>query len=681
MQRNVQCMIGRMLGALAACLVLLTAPAAFAAERYALLIGNAEYEDAEPLENPLNDIDLVGEALERADFDVTRVTDADNLAMLSALNTFTRRAEKAQDPVIFVYFSGYAVQLDGDNFLLPTDASGRTMTGLRNRSLPVSQVSDTLRGIGKGLKVVLFDAAHENPFPTLRDIPDGLAEPKNATGIHYAYAAAPGTAYDYEGTPISPFASAFVDAISIPGLALEDAFRKVGDIVKERSKGRQEIWQSDADYGKFALNPDDDKVDAAEIAFYEFASLSDNREAYDRYLSRYPKGIFATIAQRKIDLLGKRFEREHEDTGNLPYLTFSNDQHDPCGRFSFNNSDRRLGDLYKDGQLALVDFRFWAPPESCEDISYFTTVYSHERLRNIITSAGIPERRIRVATQDDLSPSEERAIYDYFDEDRRGYAQSLMFRAINDERRHGFGVAVKTPDDNAREYVDEIDCGDGCLRLRGLVRLRDNSVRSLEDYELEFVDVRRLGYFDRYRDLLRDFPADAHASNDHSSHEMKPETKTDAYADNGKAAADGYGSDADPYRVARSVAGWDIVADLGSDRRFLNCRATRRGDGDRSAAFRLYGDGHVTFGFQDASYDYADSHASDAKYWIDDDKGYDVSGKAYGRQEIAYDLGSDRSVIEALKRGNHIRIGDISTSLKGSTAMLNDLQACVGAFH
>lgn len=664
-----------MIGALAACLFLLAAPAAFAAERYALLIGNAEYEDAEPLENPLNDIDLVAEALERADFGVTRVTDADNLAMLSALNNFTRVAEKAEDPILFVYFSGYAVQIDGDNYLLPTDASGRTLTGLRNRSLAVSQVSDTLRELGKGLKVVLFDAAHENPFLTLRDIPDGLAEPKNGSGIHYAYASAPGTSYDYEGTPISPFASAFVDAVSIPGIALEDAFRKVGDIVKERSKGKQEIWQSDANYGKFALSTKDDKVDEAEIAFYEFASLSDNREAYDRYLSRYPEGIFSTIAQRKIDLLGKRFERTHEDTGNLPYLTFSNDKRDPCGRFSFNDSDRRLGDLYKDGQLVLVDFSFWAPPESCDYISYFTTVYSRERLRNIITSASIPERRIYVGSQDDLSPSEERAIYDYFDEDRRGYAQSLMFRAINDERRHGFGVAVKTPDDSAREYIDEIDCGDGCLRFRGLVRFRDNSVRSLEDYELEFVDVRRLGYYDRYQDLLRDFPVSDHASNDHAA-------MTDAYASGSSSRHDdSYGSDADPYRASRSVGGWDIVADFGSDRRFLNCRATRRGDGDRFAAFRWYDDGHLTFGFQDTAYDYADSYASDAKYWIDDGQGYDIKGKAYGRQEIAYDLGSDRSIIDALRRGNHIRIGDVRTSLKGSSAMLADLQACVAAFR
>ena len=40
-----------------------------------------------------------------------------------------------------------------------------------------------------------------------------------------------------------------------------------------------------------------------------------------------------------------------------------------------------------------------------------------------------------------------------------------------------------------------------------------------------------------------------------------------------------------------------------------------------------------------------------------------------------------QSVIDALRRGNHIRIGDVRTSLKGSSAMLDDLRACVGAFR
>ena len=640
---------------------LLLAPAAHAAERYALLIGNADYQDAEPLENPLNDIDLVGEALERADFDVTRVSDLDQLAMLSALNNFTRLAEKAGDPVLVVYFSGYAVQIDGDNYLLPVDASGRTRTGLRNRSLAAAQVADALRPVGKGLKVVLFDAAHENPFPMLRDLEPGLARPGNGEGVSYGYAAAPGAVADYGGTPISPYASAFVDAVAIPGVTLEEVFRRVHDIVKERSGGKQETWSSGEDFAGLAFGAKDDKADPAEIAFYEFAALADTREGYERYLSRYPEGIFASVASRKIELIGRRFDRDREDNGNIAFLTFSNDRHDPCGRFGFDGGERNLADRYKDGQLLLIDFSFWFPPESCDYISYFSTVYSHERLRNVITGASIPERRIYVATEDDLSPSEERAIHDYFDEDRRGYAQSLMFRAINEERRHGLGVAVKTPSDNAREYVDEIDCGRACLRFRGLVRFRDRSVRAGEDYEFEFVDVRRLGLYDRYRDALRDVPV----------HEAATAVSHDA----------GYGAAADPYRAVRKVGGWDVAADFSGDRRFANCHA-RRGEGKgRFASFRWYPDGRLTFGFEDTSYDYRDDYAVDGRYWIDDGEGFAARGIAHGRQEVAYDLGTDRRVIEALRRGNHIRIGDVRTSLKGSSAMLADLEACAAAFR
>ena len=660
-------------GALVAVVLLLLAPAASAAEqqRYALLIGNADYRDAEPLENPPNDIDLVGEALERLDFDVTRVSDLDQLGMLSALNNFTRLAEKAENPLLLVYYSGYAVQLDGENYLLPVDASGRTRTGLRSRSLPVSQVAEALKPIGTGLKVVLLDAAHENPYLLLRDIEDGLARPKDGDGLHYGYAAAPGTVGDYDGTPISPYASAFVDAVSIPGASLEEVFRRVHDIVKERSGGRQETWESNGDYGRLALGRKDAAVDEAEVSFYEFAALADNREGYERYLARYPQGIFAYIAERKIELLGRRFDRAQEDNGRIAYLSFSNDRHDPCGRLSFDGEDRHLSDRYKDGQLVLLDFSFRFPPERCDDVSYFSTVYSHERLRNVITGASIPERRIYVAREDDVSPSEERAIHAYFDEDRRGYAQSLMFRAVDEQRRHGLAVAVKTPDDNAREYVDEVDCGRSCLSFRGLVRFRDRSGRSGEDYEFEFVDVRRLGLYDRYRDALRDFPTREHAAVTHDT--------DDAYV--AQDAGDGYGAAADPYRNVRTVGGWEVVADFSGDRRFSNCRARRGEGGGRHASFRWYADGHLTFGFEDTSYDYRDDHAVDGRYWIDDGRGYDVRGTAYGRQEIAYDLGSDRAVVDALRRGNRLRLGDLAVSLRGSSAMLGDLQACVAAFR
>jgi hypothetical protein len=657
-------------------LVLLAAPSAIAAERYALLIGNAEYEDAEPLYSPVNDIDLVGEALERSDFTITKVVDATALEMISALNRFTREASRAENPVVVVYYSGYSVQIDGENYLLPVDVSGRTQTGIRNRSLPVRQVADALEDLGTGIRVVLLDSAHRRPFEELRDLDEGLARPKDS-GLLYGYAAAPGTVGDYDDSAISPFSSALADTLTIPGISLGEAFKRVRDTVKERTGGKQETWESSAQYGDLRFGRNGDKADDAEIAFYEFAALENNTASYDRYLARYPEGIFAYIAEKKIELLGKHFEPAHVDGGDFGLLTFANSERDPCGSFSFDSSDRHLGDRYKDGQLVLLDFRFWFPRESCDYLAYFSTVYAHERLRNVITSASIPERRIYVATRDDVSPSEERAIYDYFDDDRRGYAQSLMFRGIYDERRSSLAISVKSPSDEMREYIDEQDCGEYCLRFRALVRFQDRSGRHGEDYQFDFVDVRKLGLYDRYRDALRDFGHDSFASSEHASSSHQG---GDAYSGNSGASDDGYGKEADPYRDVRKVGGWDVVAEF-SNRKFLNCHASRRDRGDRLASFRWYPDGHLTFGYYDQTYDYRNDWKSEAKYWIDDGQGYDVRATAYSAQEVAYDLGSDRSVFDALRRGNTLRIGEERTSLKGSSAVLTDLQACVGAFR
>jgi hypothetical protein len=59
-------------------LVLLLLPFGVHAEgRLALLIGNQSYsEKIGPLKNPHNDIDLIGAALEKVGFKVTRIKDA-----------------------------------------------------------------------------------------------------------------------------------------------------------------------------------------------------------------------------------------------------------------------------------------------------------------------------------------------------------------------------------------------------------------------------------------------------------------------------------------------------------------------------------------------------------------------------------------------------------------------------
>ena len=96
---------------------------AAAAERVALVIGNSAYQNAEELPNPRNDAAAVAEALTRTGFEVDLKTDLDQLGLQHALRDFGLKAEAAD--VALVYYAGHGVQVAGENYLLPVDASAR----------------------------------------------------------------------------------------------------------------------------------------------------------------------------------------------------------------------------------------------------------------------------------------------------------------------------------------------------------------------------------------------------------------------------------------------------------------------------------------------------------------------------------------------------------------------------
>ncbi|WP_365834802.1 caspase family protein [Altererythrobacter sp.] len=122
-------MMLRMLGKIfvAASLLFAFIPTAVAAqEKMALLIGNSKYEQHpdgyswSALPNPVNDVEVVGEALEAIDFAVTVVSNGTKAEMSEALDRFS--AESADAEVVIFYFAGHGFEYDRRNFLVPIDA-------------------------------------------------------------------------------------------------------------------------------------------------------------------------------------------------------------------------------------------------------------------------------------------------------------------------------------------------------------------------------------------------------------------------------------------------------------------------------------------------------------------------------------------------------------------------------
>jgi formylglycine-generating enzyme required for sulfatase activity len=231
-----------------------SATGASAASRVALVIGNSAYQHADELPNPRNDATAIAEALRDADFKVLLKTDLDQLGMQHALRDFGLEAEGAD--VAVVYYAGHGVQVAGENYLLPVDASLERERDLLYEALPLNLVMGEVAQAQK-LGLVIIDACRDNPLAEQlrrvlgpirsRLVGDGLARMDNLpSNTMVAFATRPGdVAVDGSGAH-SPYTEALLKHIDEPGLELNLLFRKVRDTVLEETAYRQEPRTYDA---------------------------------------------------------------------------------------------------------------------------------------------------------------------------------------------------------------------------------------------------------------------------------------------------------------------------------------------------------------------------------------------------------------------------------------------------
>ena len=91
-------------------------------KRIALVIGNSGYQ-AEMLPTAANDAGLIAQTLQAAGFDVVGARDLDQDALRRSFRDFLDKATgSGTDTVAFIYFAGYGLQLEGENYFVPIDA-------------------------------------------------------------------------------------------------------------------------------------------------------------------------------------------------------------------------------------------------------------------------------------------------------------------------------------------------------------------------------------------------------------------------------------------------------------------------------------------------------------------------------------------------------------------------------
>jgi len=248
-----------------------------AQKRIALIIGNADYdlngridlsEAAEnearrtghrpDLANAINDARDIRDALARLGFDVSSYKEnASKVDMIALLDSFGRKVTAAgPDAIVLVYFSGHGMQIEGENFLIP---SGGQLVGADFSQMSASAMQAILSGVavptsflraqlkprtGDGVNIIILDACRNNPWDPARrgggGRGRGLADQDWGLGqTLIAFSTAPGTtAYDGAETDRnSPYTAALKATIGRPNLDVFNMFNTVSRTVEAQTRG------------------------------------------------------------------------------------------------------------------------------------------------------------------------------------------------------------------------------------------------------------------------------------------------------------------------------------------------------------------------------------------------------------------------------------------------------------
>ncbi len=226
-----------------------------ARKQVALVIGNSAYPNR-PLTNPLRDAQAMYRRLHELNFDVTLVTDADRKAMGQAIDRFVDKLSTGD--VALFYYSGHGMQVDGENYLIPVDFQGQNETDVRYDAHPAGRIQDRMERSGAQLNILILDACRDNPYRSAtRGGPGGLAAMSPGRGTFIAFATSPGhTASDNPNGRNGLFTGYLLDALSVPGLSLNDVFDLVRENVDSASKGQQLPWTLSSVVGRYSFLPD-----------------------------------------------------------------------------------------------------------------------------------------------------------------------------------------------------------------------------------------------------------------------------------------------------------------------------------------------------------------------------------------------------------------------------------------
>ncbi|UFZ01765.1 caspase family protein [Bradyrhizobium ontarionense] len=230
-------------------------PALAAGDRFALVIGNAKYPDAEaPLKEPINDARDLTDELKRDGFGVETLENANGDAMRRALERLYGKIKPGS--VALVFFSGFGVQSSRTSYMIPIDAQIWQEADVRRDGISLEQVLQEINSRGAGVKIALLDASRRNPYERrFRTASIGLAPVIAPSGTLVMYSAALSSVVSDTGRDRSLFVQELLKEIRVPDLTAEETLNRTRVGVTRASRSEQVPWISSSLAEDFSFVP------------------------------------------------------------------------------------------------------------------------------------------------------------------------------------------------------------------------------------------------------------------------------------------------------------------------------------------------------------------------------------------------------------------------------------------
>lgn len=246
--------------ALIAAGIVLGSHAALAENRVALVIGQSNYRAVVALPNPANDAKAMSQLLGDAGFEVQTASDLTQNEMREKVSDFAAKvAAKGPDTVALVFYAGHGMQIDGENYLVPVDVDPKREADIPLQAVRLNDVLNTLTSVPSKMRILLLDACRNNPFPDVnKTAGHGLAivdAKTGAPGTFMSFSTSPGAEAEDGSGADSPYTTALLSTAKQPGLAIEDAFKRVRVAVNKSTEGRQTPWDSSSLTDEFSFFP------------------------------------------------------------------------------------------------------------------------------------------------------------------------------------------------------------------------------------------------------------------------------------------------------------------------------------------------------------------------------------------------------------------------------------------